>query len=361
MNFHPAANIFPLLQGDEFEALKADISQNGLIEPIWLHPDGRIVDGRNRWLACDSLAIAPRFKTWDGKGSLVAFVVSLNLHRRHLTSSQRAAVAVDLLPILEDEAKDRQRVNGLNNSPFVDPSNSQIIDDSSKGRSTDKAAEILNTNRQYVSDAKKLAAESPALFEQVKAGELTIPQAKAMSQPMQVMLSHETVEYYTPAKIIEAARTVMGGIDLDPASCEDAQRTVKASVFYSELDDGLSQEWLGRIWCNPPYSKTAGRSNQELWANRLLNEHKAGNVTEAHILVKSALGYKWFEDLWDRLPACLVRERLSFTKSDGNTDGESKHGTTIFYLGPNLEKFIEVFSLFGRITSPDGRYIPQRS
>jgi ParB-like chromosome segregation protein Spo0J len=137
IEFHPVASIFPLLQGDDFEALKADIAENGLIEPIWLHPDGRITDGRNRFRACDALGIEPRFRTYQGDLSpmaLVRFVISLNEKRRHLSSSQRAAVAVmatEVVEMLEEEAKDRQRINGLNNSPFVsEPSNPEIFPDS---------------------------------------------------------------------------------------------------------------------------------------------------------------------------------------------------------------------------------------
>ena len=63
--FHEVANIFPMMQGDEFDALKADIDANGLREPVWLHPDGRIIDGRNRYLACCELGIEPQYRTWN--------------------------------------------------------------------------------------------------------------------------------------------------------------------------------------------------------------------------------------------------------------------------------------------------------
>lgn len=88
--YHEAANIFPLMTGAEYETFKADIAEHGLREPIWLHPDGSIIDGRNRYRACTELGIEPDFEIWNGRGSLAAFVVSLNLHRRHLTESQRA-------------------------------------------------------------------------------------------------------------------------------------------------------------------------------------------------------------------------------------------------------------------------------
>lgn len=95
--FHPAAEIFPLLEGAAFESLAEDIRQNGLKEPIWIDAEGRILDGRNRHRACLATGIQPRFQTYIGPDdSVVSFVVSLNLHRRHLNESQRAMVAARL-------------------------------------------------------------------------------------------------------------------------------------------------------------------------------------------------------------------------------------------------------------------------
>ena len=62
------------------------------------------------------------------------------------------------------------------------------------------------------------------------------------------------MEWYTPALYIEKARRTLGNIDLDPASCEAAQKTIGACRFYSEADDGLNQRWQGKVWLNPPYA-----------------------------------------------------------------------------------------------------------
>ena len=89
VRFHPAASIFPLVQGDEFQALVADLKGHGQREPITLQQDGSILDGRNRYRACVRLGIEPRFRTWNGKGSPLEFVLSLNLHRRQFARRAR--------------------------------------------------------------------------------------------------------------------------------------------------------------------------------------------------------------------------------------------------------------------------------
>src|SRR5262245_28140855 len=108
---HPAAEIFPPMSEEEFRAFKEDIRQRQQIDPIVLL-DGKILDGRHRYRACRELGLEPLTREWDGQGSPVEFVVSRNLHRRHLSGSQKATVAVDLLPWLEKEAKERQRAAG---------------------------------------------------------------------------------------------------------------------------------------------------------------------------------------------------------------------------------------------------------
>lgn len=94
--FHEVANVFPLMDDDALATLAADIAANGLREPIWRHADGRVIDGRNRLIACERVGVEATSRTWDGNGSLLAFVISLNLHRRHLNASQRGMIAAEI-------------------------------------------------------------------------------------------------------------------------------------------------------------------------------------------------------------------------------------------------------------------------
>lgn len=179
MEFHSVASIFPLMGQTELNALSADIATNGQREPIWTH-DGKIIDGRNRYLACVAAGIDPHCREWSGQGSLVAYVLSLNLHRRHLSSSQKAVVALDLERYLAVEAKARMAAGGGDKRSQAAQSGLQKIETPIQPplHAAQQAADLVGTNRQYVSDAKTLATTAPELLEQVRSGEITIPQAK---------------------------------------------------------------------------------------------------------------------------------------------------------------------------------------
>ena len=116
--FHPVAAIFPMMSEPEFAGLVDDIRANGLQVPVWLHGDGRIIDGRNRYQACHQLGIevseaAGTCQIYDGPDSeLVAFVLSLNLHRRHLDSDQRAMVAAKIATLGRGGDRGNQHTGG---------------------------------------------------------------------------------------------------------------------------------------------------------------------------------------------------------------------------------------------------------
>lgn len=172
------------------------------------------------------------------------------------------------------------------------------------------------------------------------------PIESRMSQPMQIMTSRGTVEWYTPPGIIERVRAVLGKIDLDPASSDVAQQWIQAETYYT-AETPTQEPWAGRVWLNPPFSATP------LWVSRLEVAYNAGNVTEAILLVNSAVGYIWWEGLWRRRPVCMLRERLCFYQEDGTVGGQAKKGTTIAYYGQNTQRFIEHFCDLGRIILPD--------
>lgn len=94
-------------------------------------------------------------------------------------------------------------------------------------------------------------------------------------------------EWYTPSQYIESARAVMGHIDLDPSSCEYANRTIQADEYFTAEDDGLIQEWTGRIWLNPPYNLA--------W--KFVAKLLESDFEEAIVLTNNATETQWFKGL----------------------------------------------------------------
>lgn len=153
-------------------------------------------------------------------------------------------------------------------------------------------------------------------------------------------------EWFTPSYIVDAAREVMGGIDVDPASCELANaRHVGADRFYSAEDDGLAHDWFGRVWMNPPYSNGLLRK----FVQKLASQIAAGNVTQATVLVNNGTETRWCQELFGMSDgACFIRGRVQFYRPDGTT-GPPLQGQVIFYVGDEPMKFLDVFSGLGAV------------
>jgi ParB-like chromosome segregation protein Spo0J len=101
--FHPLSLLFPLMEGDELDKLVADIQTNGLQEPTRLYQN-EILDGRNRYLACQRAGIEPRFVEFKGtREQARSLVISANIHRRHLSPDQRRALLAELIKAPEQE------------------------------------------------------------------------------------------------------------------------------------------------------------------------------------------------------------------------------------------------------------------
>ena len=169
--------------------------------------------------------------------------------------------------------------------------------------------------------------------------------------PRATLHSSDSNEWYTPARILEAARAVLGGIDLDPASSAAANQTVQAARYYTKDTDGLTRPWRGRVWLNPPYGKTAtGSSNQGRWSKRLIDAYTAGDVAAAVLLVNACTGDGWFAPLW-AYPLCFVRGRIHFIPADGQKNSPT-HSSVLAYFGPDAARFRAVFGALGHVVVP---------
>ena len=108
LSFHRYANLFPMMGEDEFASLVENIKAHGLRDKIWLY-QGQVLDGRNRYLACEKASVMPQFQTFTGdEQQAIEAVLSWNLERRHLNAGQKAMIALEILPELEKLARQKQ-------------------------------------------------------------------------------------------------------------------------------------------------------------------------------------------------------------------------------------------------------------
>ena len=173
--FHPACLLFPPLSDEDLQSLADDIKKNGQLQPITTL-DGMILDGRNRLLACKIAKVEPRFEEWTGTGSPLEWAISANLHRRHLTASQRAVLALEVLPLREQEAKERQRLSTGRGKKVAKSLAT------SRGKASQIAAKLAGTNSAYVEQIKGISRKAPELIPEIKNGSLTVAEASRLSK-----------------------------------------------------------------------------------------------------------------------------------------------------------------------------------
>jgi phage N-6-adenine-methyltransferase len=146
-------------------------------------------------------------------------------------------------------------------------------------------------------------------------------------------------EWYTPARYLELARQVMGGIDIDPASNPTAQETVRAERFYTREDDGLIQPWSGRVWLNPPYSTKLIVA----FVERLLAEVQIGTVSQAILLTHANTDTRWFRSAAAGASALgFTTHRIKFIHPQRG-EGAAVMGQAFFYFGDRAKQFAHVF------------------
>lgn len=136
----------------------------------------------------------------------------------------------------------------------------------------------------------------------------------------------------TPPELIEAVVDVLGGIDLDP--CSDSRRSVPARKHFTEAEDGLSRDWHGRVYMNPPYGGAI-----ESWVAKLQSVYDAGAVGEAIALLPSRTDTAWFR-LLRSYPRCFIAGRLTFS----GCESPAPFPSVVVYLGKQVPKFVRRFS-----------------
>ena len=329
--------LLPALSSDELRCLEESLAADGCRDALiaW---QGQIVDGHNRHRICTRLDIPYRVTEMDfaDEDAAMDWIDKNQIARRNLTPDDfRLAVG--------------RRYNRTKRTMPEAGAMRKASDNLSKAHTAETIARESGIDERTVRRAGKLA-------EAVEQVEQTEPDVAAKGRPAVIERAKEVLkphvsnnsgdnEWYTPKPYIEAARAVMGGIDLDPASSEAANEVVRAIAIHTTETNGLEQAWEGKVWMNPPYaSELVGKFIEKLAASV-----ESGTVTEALVLVNNGTETRWFARLASvSTMICFPTGRVKFWHP--RKESTPLQGQAVAYIGPNMKQFAERFKPFGIVT-----------
>ena len=300
--FHQYCNLLPDMQEGEFDELKDDIKKNGLLNPIVLF-ENFILDGKHRYRACLESNINPIFTDFSGdKQKALSFVISQNIRRRNLDPSQRSVIGIRIKKELADLAAERQKEAGKLGSEFgklggrgIDKGTEEYRDkkremeegkplrqffaqgvfDTNKtkkaqdNKSSEQAAKIVGTNRQYIQDAEKIEKQAPELLKPILDGKINIQDAKKMLK-LNNHVKEKLIDKINGSEninvkkaITEINKEIKGKTVLQEIKKDIAE---KLNIRHCSMQELLSDKTLkiDAIITDPPYVKESLHLFEEL-------------------------------------------------------------------------------------------------
>ena len=371
--------LIPPLAPDERAGLEKSLLEEGCRDALVLWGD-TLIDGHNRYEICTKHHIP--FETvqrdFDSRQSAIEWIILNQFGRRNLPVHERARLALRLKPVIAEKAKEnKQEAANKMNASIGNNVSAEICQNVSAIETRQELAKVAGVSHDTIAKVEHIEEEAPVqVVEASRRGDISVNSAYQVTklepeeqreiarrlehiedEPEEMRTPKEVVqevlkrphvsfnsgnnEWYTPAAFIEAARKAMGGIDLDPASSDMAQETVKAATYYTAETNGLDKTWTGNIWMNPPYSSDL----VERFVDKMIAER--GNFEQAVVLVNNATETGWFNKLISISSAvCFPKSRVRFYMPDGKT-GSPLQGQAVLYIGGNIGAFFEEFKDFG--------------
>lgn len=363
-------SLIPPLDAEEYAGLEKSLLEEGCRDALVLWGD-ILIDGHNRYEICTKYHIPYETvqRDFDSRKSAIEWIILNQFGRRNLPAHERARLALRLKPVIAEKAKSQQSRTEENRVCQI--SDEQAID------TKKELAKVAGVSHDTISKVEHIEEDAPKpIIEASRRGDISVNSAYQVTklepeeqreiarrlehieeEPKQTQTPKAIVqevlkrphvsfnsgnnEWYTPAELIEAARSAMGSIDLDPASNDIAQKVVKARTYYTAETNGLDKTWTGNVWMNPPYaSDLIGK-----FVDKMVSERK--NYDQAVILVNNATETEWFNRLISIADAvCFPKSRVKFYMPDGKT-GAPLQGQAIIYIGDNSEKFFKAFRQIG--------------
>lgn len=270
MKAHPAADLFPMLSESELSALAEDIRANGQIEPIVVF-DGMVLDGRNRVAACRIARVEPKVRTLSRCDSPTEYVISANLHRRHLTPIQRAAVAAKARPMFEAEARKRQvagrkaggKEAGRGRPKVEAQSAPKPIRSKDTNKSSHRAASAVGAGERATETLLRVQGQAPEVFALVEQGKVgTVADAgrlAGLAPAARALAVQQVSDGAKPTEAIRQARKV------ELAARRIAEPSGKYRVIYAD----------------PPWQYSDTRAGLGDYAQTAAADHYPTMATEA--------------------------------------------------------------------------------
>lgn len=223
LELHPLCTLFPRMTGPDFDALLVDVAENGLREPIVLH-DGMILDGGNRYRACLTAGVEPRFREFDGE-NIVSFVLSANLHRRHLTPGQQAAIVASATDWARAHAAGSNQYAHKARGPATLPDLSTVADRAAMAGASERTQRM----------ADKVARESPGLAREVAAGNVSLPAAVEAIKAGELSVNQAIAPKPAAPKVSEADTLKARIAELEQALTEARDAAADAGALAQDL------------------------------------------------------------------------------------------------------------------------------
>lgn len=344
-------SLIPPLSGEELTLLESNVMMDGCRDPLTVWEEtGILLDGHNRYAICTTHDIPFDIVTLSLPDRYAAtnWIIDNQLGRRNLSPIQAS-----ILRGKRYNADKETVTNKLGANQYTQVGDQN--DHQPNGRTSDRLAAEWGVSPATVRREGRLAdvydKYEPDVQREIMTGEYTkqaVMEANGDGEALRQSKPHVAHnsgnnEWYTPPAYIDAARIVLGDIDLDPASSELANSHIGAKRIYTAEDDGLAQDWFGRVWLNPPYaSHLIGR-----FAEKLVESVEDGGVPEAIVLVNNATETTWFGHIISVASAITFpSSRVRFWQPDG-TPGAPLQGQAVIYIGPYPGTFLEAFSGFG--------------
>lgn len=347
--------------------LESSIIDDGCREPLVLWGD-ILVDGHNRFDICQRRGI--KFKTvekdFGDEGEAKEWILSNQMNRRNMTLSEAALIRGRLY-----EARKKKRGGTGANQHRTQIAQNELsataeviakeggVSAATVKRDAQFALAVdalVSVDRDIVQRATRGVEdingniESVSRQDVIKAHQAWQSGDKAKAKKIlsnnraHVANNSGEQEWYTPPEFIEAARLVMGSIDCDPASSAIANKTVQAKKFFTKEQDGLTKNWNGNVWLNPPYA----RPLIEQFSEAVSTKYASGEIPQAIVLVNNATETAWFSRMAMEASAiCFPCSRIRFLDTDGNPSGSPLQGQAFIYFGKREKTFIKDFSAFG--------------